>query len=80
MMSEPAKTPDQLIAYLNAIGVGEIDVIRTKLAEARLGCERLEQADLVDKLQDADRALSRADMKTYRKRLETVISRLGHLR
>ena len=31
-------------------------------------------------LEEADAALGSADMKVFRKRLETVIARLGHLR
>lgn len=70
----------QLIAFLNAIAVGDIDTIRGKLARAREACVEFQQADLVQKLEQAEQALVEADMKTYRKRLETVISRLGHLR
>lgn len=70
----------QLIAYLNAISVGDFDSIRGKLARARETCAELEQAELAQKLEQAEQALIGADMKTYRKRLETVISRLGHLR
>jgi len=70
----------QLIAYLNAIGVGELDSIRTKLREARAACVGLQCSDLAIKLDEAAAALDRADMKTYRKRVETVVARLGHLR
>ena len=70
----------RLIAYLNAIRIGDLDGIRAKLDTARKACIDLEQADLADKLGEASSALSQMDMKTYRKRLETVIARLGHLK
>lgn len=70
----------KLIAYINAIRIGDLDGIRAKLDEARKACVELEQADLADKLTEASSALSQLDMKTYRKRLETVIARLGHLK
>jgi hypothetical protein len=70
----------QLIAFLNAIEIGQMDSIRAKLDEARTACIALDQAELADKLSEATEALSRADLKTYRRRVETVIARLGHLR
>ena len=70
----------RLIAYLNAIRIGDLDGIRAKLDEARKACMDLEQAELAEKLTEASSALSQLDMRTYRKRLETVIARLGHLK
>jgi hypothetical protein len=72
--------PTQIIASLNALQLGDMDVIRAKLEQARRACLALEQAELAERLSEADRALSRADVKTYRKRVESVISQLGHLR
>lgn len=70
----------QLIAYLNAIDVGEMEGIRFKLARARQECVALDQDDLAVKLAEAESALDSADLRTYRKRIETVIAKLGHLR
>lgn len=70
----------QLIAFLNAIDIGELDRIRAKLDEARGVCLELQQGDLAQKLDEAGDALSQADMTTYRKRVETVIARLGHVK
>ena len=70
----------QLIAFLNAIQVGPLDDIRGKLGEARGRCIDLGQVELADKLAEAQAALDAADLKTYRKRIETVVSRLGHLK
>lgn len=72
--------PQQLIAFLNAIRVGALDGIRAKLGEARQRCLDLDQPELADRLTEAEQALASADMKTYRKRIETVIARLGHLK
>jgi hypothetical protein len=72
--------PTQIIALLNAIEVGEMRLIHGRLEEARRACLALAQADLADKLVEARTALDQADMKTYRKRIETVVSRLGHLK
>jgi len=70
----------KLIAHLNALNLGEMDAIRDKLEQARQACLDLQQAELAGYLGDASRALSNADLKTYRKRVETVIARLGHIR
>ena len=76
----PTLDASQLIAFLNAIDVGELGGIRAKLAQARESCIALEQGDLAGKLTEAEKALFEADMKTYRRRIETVIARLGHIR
>jgi hypothetical protein len=70
----------QLIAALNSINVGELDGVRAKLAEARRACADLQQEELAEKLTEAETALLQADLDTYRKRVETVVARLGHLR
>ena len=74
------RTPSQLIAFLNAIEVGEVTGIRDKIEVARQACIELDLRELADKLGEAGDALRSADMKTYRKRLQTVVARLGHLR
>ena len=70
----------RLIAFLNAIEVGELDGIRGKLSVAREACLALEQTELAERLSEAESALGEVDLRTYRKRIETVISRLGHLK
>ena len=73
-------TASQLVNYLNAIEIGELEGIRSKLAEARKACEEIEQAELARMLTEADSALQKADVKTFRKLLETVVAQLGHLK
>ena len=70
----------QLIAHLNALSLGEMDALRDKLEQARRACLDLQQAELADYLREAAQALADADVATYRKRVETVIARLGHIR
>jgi hypothetical protein len=70
----------EILSHLNALGVGELDAVRGKLGQARDACRQIDQPELADKLQEAVEALGRADMRTYRKRLETVVARLGHLK
>ena len=50
--------PGQLISHLNSISVGDLDVIRDKLDEAREACEAIRQPDLADKLREAAEALN----------------------
>ena len=80
--SASEKTMDAagLIAHLNSIGVGDLDVIRRKLDQAVVGCRAIEQPELADKLQEACDALDNADLRTYRRRVEMVVSKLGHIR
>ncbi len=73
-------SPSRIIAALNALEFGELDAIRAKLDQARRACLELDQAELAARLDEASAALGRADVKTYRKRVESVISQLGHLR
>jgi len=76
----PRGDPSKIIATLNSLGVGDIEVIRTKLDQARHACLELDRADLAERLGEASSALGRAEMKIYRKRIESVVSQLGHLR
>lgn len=72
--------PVQIIACLNSLNVGEMELIRGRLGEARKACLELRRAELAAKLDEAEQALRRADLKTYRKRVETVVAQLGHLK
>jgi hypothetical protein len=71
---------EKLIAGLNALNLGELDGLRSRLAHLRQACCEIDQQELAAMLEEADAALEVADMKIYRKRLETVIARLGHLK
>ena len=69
----------QLIAFINAIQVGDLDRIEGKLTEAKAACEAMGQADLAESLTEAQTALDGLDMKLFRKRVQHVVARLGHL-
>ena len=73
-------TTTQLIAFLNAMTCGDLDSIATKLEEARVACVELGESGLSDKLVEAKGALAVGDLKTFRKRVQTVVSDLGHVR
>jgi hypothetical protein len=72
--------PAQIIASLNSITVGEMDGIRARLDEAKHACLALQQVELAGHLDEAGSALERADMKTYHRRVATVVAQLGHLK
>ena len=78
--SSSLPAPGQLIAFLNALSCGDLEAITAKLEEARVSCLDLGQSELAAKLAEASAALRAADLKTYRRNVETVVSRLGHLR
>ena len=79
-VSGGAMNPTQLIAFLNAMTCGDLDSIASKLGEAHNACSELGEIDLVGKLDEARTALLAGDLKTYRKRVETVVAGLGHVR
>jgi hypothetical protein len=73
-------TPTQLIALLNSLTFGDLDAIRARLDEARGALESLGHDDVAAIVGDARAALAGGDLKTYRKRVETAVAKLGHLR
>jgi hypothetical protein len=73
-------TPSQVIALLNALTHGDLEAIRAKLAEARGACETLGHGDVASIVDEAHGALAGGDLKTYRKKVETAVAKLGHLR
>jgi hypothetical protein len=73
-------SPSQLIASLNALSFGDVDLLKSKLAGAEETCRELGRDDLAQLLAEARDGLAAGDLKLYRKRVETVVSKLGHLR
>ena len=69
-----------MIATLNTIEVGELETIQDQLLDVRTELHRLEQDELVAKLDACLAALRRGDLKNFRRIKETIVSRLGHLR
>ncbi len=70
----------QLIAHLNAIQLGDLEAVLAKLDEAGTACRALGHEDLAKRVADARTALRAGDVKGFRRNLETVVSKLGHLR
>jgi hypothetical protein len=73
-------TSTQLIALLNSLSVGDLDALRSKLEEARAQCATLGHDEVAGVVAEAREALLAGDLRTYRKRVETAVARLGHLR
>jgi hypothetical protein len=73
-------TPSQVIALLNALTHGDLEAIGVKLVEARGACEELGHGEVASIVAEAHGALSGGDLKTYRKKVETAVAKLGHLR
>lgn len=73
-------TPGQIIALLNALSLGDLEAIRARLEEAKTACAGLGHEEVAATIGEAGDALRAGDLKTYRKRVETAVARLGHLR
>ena len=73
-------TPSQVIALLNALTHGDLEAIRGKLAEARGACEKLGHGEVALIVAEAHGALASGDLKMYRRKVETAVAKLGHLR
>lgn len=71
---------DRLITTLNSLHVGDLDRITARLEEASRELSAIEQPDLVEKVEEARQAIRRGDVPLFRKRLQMVVSRLGHRR
>lgn len=70
----------QVIALLNSLATGDLDALRAKLDEASRACDDLGRDDLSAALAEAKASLAACDLKTFRRRVEMVVSKLGHLR
>jgi hypothetical protein len=73
-------TAQQLIAYLNALTFGDLEALASKLETARSACLALGHAEIAEIIESARGALGVGDVRTYRRRLETAVSRLGHVK
>lgn len=78
--AETGWTIDLLIAHLNGLAVGDLDVLKARLTEGRDAARGLGHDEVASLLDEGLLALGSGDLRTYRKRVATAISRLGHLR
>lgn len=75
-----SRTIDRAIGTLNSIRTGELSRILARLGEVQGALEELGEPALLGVLEEARQALSEGDLPIFRKRLQHVVSRLGHLR
>ncbi len=71
---------DRVIVTLNSLHVGDVDRILARLEEAEATLRQLAEEELVEKIGEARGAIQKGDVPLFRKRLQHVVSRLGHLR
>lgn len=76
----PSMTTSQLIAHLNGLTVGDLDSLTARIESAVTACRALGHDEIVPVLDEARQSLRQGDLKTFRKRVDTAVSRLGHLR
>ena len=73
-------TIQALIETLNTLTTGELGQLRARVAEARAEAAAMGLADVAGALDEALAALAALDLKTFRKRINHAVSRLGHAR
>ena len=71
---------EQLIAFLNALSFGDLGALGAKLEEAKTACAALGHDGIAATIEEARGALLAGDVRTYRRKLETSVSRLGHVK
>lgn len=70
----------QIITFLNSLSVGETESISSKLKEAEAACKDLGQDEAAQRLAQAREALAQADAPAFRKHVEAVVSKIGHVK
>ena len=73
-------TGKQLIAFLNALTLGDLAALLQKLDQAASAAAALGHEEIATIVLEARRALEGGDVKTYRRKIETAIARLGHVK
>ena len=68
------------ISTLNSLAMGDLDRIRQRLQEVGANLAESGESELAGMLTEARDALGRGDVPLFRKRVQNVVSRLGHLR
>jgi hypothetical protein len=74
------KPVDWVIVTLNSLQIGDVDRILERLDEVGQALAEMAQDELVRSLQEARTAIRSGDVPLFRKRVQHVVSRLGHLR
>ena len=69
-----------IIDHLNAIHIGDLAAIETRLAKAGEDLASLGETDLSRTLDEARSSLGRADLANFRRLVAQTVSRIGHLK
>jgi hypothetical protein len=69
-----------LIVTLNNLGRGDLEVLRSRLLGVRRELSTMGQEELGERLDEALRCLERGEAAEYRRLVNHVVSRLGHLK
>jgi hypothetical protein len=69
-----------LIEVLNNLTAGELSRLHARVADVRDEASRLGLAEVTTILDEARAALDAGNLKTFRRRLQHAVSRLGHVR
>ena len=73
-------TPRELILRLNNLGIGDLGVLRTRLGTIRNELTEMGQPDLSVRMDQAMKALANGELDEYRRLVNQIVSRLGHLK
>jgi hypothetical protein len=69
-----------LIDTLNNLTTGELSQLEARLEEVRAESERQRLEEIPEILAEAQSQLRSGDIKSFRKKVQHAVSRLGHLR
>ena len=69
-----------LITELNSLGVGSLDAIQAKLRQCIETLEGIGHPELVERLEEGSRMLAQGDLPGFRKAVNHVVSKLGHIK
>lgn len=75
-----SETISEAISTLNSLAMGDLERIRQRLHEVGARLAASGEAELAGMLSEAEKALGRGNAPLFRKRVQHVVSRLGHLR
>lgn len=71
---------DIILATLNSADVGSLESLTAKMRDVELELRAIEQVELADRANDAERALMRGDVAEFRRLRAFLQSKVGHLR
>lgn len=70
----------RIIAELNSLTIGDIDLLKERLDRSAKAIQELGQEELARKLVEARGCLDRGDVAGYKKGVQNVVSKLGHVK